>query len=107
MRNQYEPDKWVVLKINDAYFVFGIWPKNYWRRNSGITEIEDDGDYLLFHGRSGSTYRCHKERYGTSLFGEHILADVQRKAESDDVFFEILSETDALNLSLENQHPRQ
>jgi hypothetical protein len=32
--------------------------------NSGITKVEEKDDCFLFHGSSGSIYRCHKEMYG-------------------------------------------
>jgi hypothetical protein len=32
--------------------------------NSGITKVEEKDDCFLFHGSTGSIYRCHKEMYG-------------------------------------------
>ncbi len=70
---EYVPDNWVVLKMkhNDkvGYKVLAGWSGGYldgdsWRMNSGITEIEDDGDWWLIRGHSGSVYRCGKSRYG-------------------------------------------
>jgi hypothetical protein len=70
---EYIPDNWVVLKITQGntvgYKVLAGWSGGYldsdaWRMNSGITEVEDDGDWLLFSGHSGSVYRCGKSRYG-------------------------------------------
>ena len=68
----YEPDSWVIIKIDNPeyekiyYKVLGGWSGGYldgdsWRMNSGITKIERDGDYYLFHGISGSTYKCHEK----------------------------------------------
>ena len=75
----HTPDRWVLLRIvKDAdvqFKVLGSWSGSYlyggsWRLNSGIVKVEDDGDYILFHGASGSTYKCHKESYGlTSITG--------------------------------------
>ena len=69
----YQPDNWVILKItinpkDIHYRVLGGWSGGYldgdsWRLNSGITKVEDDGDYLLFHGYSGSVYKCYKGSY--------------------------------------------
>jgi hypothetical protein len=65
------PDNWVILKIETQnetietyYKVLGGWSGGYldgdsWRMNSGIVSHERDGDYWLFHGHSGSVYRCH------------------------------------------------
>ena len=67
-------DKWMVLKIPSDppfYKVFATWGGGYltgdsWRLNSGIKRVEEDGEHLLFHGNSGSVYRCHKEMYGVA-----------------------------------------
>lgn len=68
--SEYTPDNWVVLKIKNEgetlYKVLAGWSGGYlygdsWRMNSGVTEVTEDGDYLLFHGYSGSVYRCHKD----------------------------------------------
>lgn len=66
--NEYRPDGWVIIEVSTKdggkeYFVFGSWSGGYldgdsWRLNSGISKVEKDGDYFLFHGFSGSTYRC-------------------------------------------------
>ena len=74
--NTYTPDRWVVLKIGTMYKVLAGWSGgyldgDYWRLNSGITKVEQEGDYWLFHGNSGSIYKCHKGGDGfTSLSGQ-------------------------------------
>lgn len=75
--SDYIPDNWVVLKISvpgqhTVYKVLAGWSGGYldgdsWRMNSGVTEVTEDGDYLLFHGYSGSVYRCHKKSYGLRM----------------------------------------
>jgi hypothetical protein len=73
----YQPDKWLLLKINGQHphsRVFGSWAGGYldgdsWRLNSGITSVEEDGDYYIFNGHTGSKYRCHKEMYGATVYG--------------------------------------
>lgn len=68
----YNPDFWCVIKINSHsphYRVFASYAGGYtqgtsWRMNSGITDVEEDGDYYLFYGSSGSVYKCHKRAYG-------------------------------------------
>ena len=75
---EYTPDNWVVLKIKQGkldsgfYKVLAGWSGGYlsgdsWRMNSGVTEVTEDGDYLLFHGYTGSVYRCHKGSYGLRM----------------------------------------
>lgn len=74
--SQYNPDKWLLIKIGGTdphYRVFGSWSGSYvngdsWRMNSGITRVEEDGDYYKFFGSSGSCYRCHKEMYGATAY---------------------------------------
>jgi len=67
-----KPDQWCIIRIFDSvYKVFGSWSGGYldgdsWKLNSGIDRIEEDGDYWLFYGYSGSCYRCHKKTYGIS-----------------------------------------
>jgi hypothetical protein len=81
----YHPDNWVILKIETQpetnetqdetiYKVLGGWSGGYldgdsWRMNSGIVSHERDGDYWLFHGHSGSVYRCHAD---TNLIRKNI-----------------------------------
>lgn len=80
LMNEYIPDNWVVLKILQAkpiYKVLAGWSGGYtqgdsWRINSGIAIVEVDGDCFLFRGFSGSTYRCHKSRYGLRMNNVHI-----------------------------------
>jgi len=76
--SEYKPDNWVVLKIkagkldSGLFKVLGGWSGGYldgdsWRMNSGVSEVTEDGDYYLFHGFSGSVYRCHKQAYGLRM----------------------------------------
>lgn len=68
----YEPNNWVVIKINGKdphYRVLAGWSGGYlegssWRMNSGITKVEEDDDAYYFSGSSGSKYRCGKQSYG-------------------------------------------
>ena len=85
----YNPDRWVVIKNPHCYKVFATWSGGYthgssWKLNSGITHCEQDGDYLVFHGYSGSTYRCHKDLYGITGGWHHLM---------DTPGFEIVPET--------------
>lgn len=89
----YTPDKWVVLKIrNDSEILFKVlagWSGGYtygdsWRINSGIVKVVDDGDYVLFHGESGSVYKCHKDSYGLSMATAGIYNQM-KQIYSDDI----------------------
>lgn len=71
--NEYRPDRWVMLKFESeeetVHKILAGWSGSYlegqsWQLNSGVVKIEEDGDHYLFHGSSGSIYRCHKEGYG-------------------------------------------
>ena len=87
--NVYTPDKWcIVRKINDPdyYYVFGSWP-DHWRINSGIVETREEENAYVFVGHSGSEFHCHKEAYGTTVFGAATLCsygDVLTMIEEDD-----------------------
>lgn len=77
----YHPDKWLLVKINGTdphYRVFGSWYGGYvdgdsYRMNSGITGVTEAGEFYLFKGASGSMYSCHKEMYGTHMYGMSVL----------------------------------
>jgi hypothetical protein len=102
--SNYTPDRWVVIKIirteDIVYKVFACWYGGYtggdsWKVNSGITGVvEEDGCYI-FSGSSGSTYTCHRERYGTNLYGQGVLSNIIEQASSHGVTIEIMHEDTA------------
>ncbi len=66
---QYTPDAWVIVKVTNKdevfYRVFAGWYGGYagtdsWKLNSGITRVEDEGNYYKFFGETGSCYNCGK-----------------------------------------------
>lgn len=74
--------KWTIVKIggdNPHYRLFVSWPGGYldgdsWIMNSGIIKVEEDGEWYLFCGVSGSVYRCHKNGYGVaSSYNNSVL----------------------------------
>ena len=72
------PHRWIILKFGDTYKVLGSWSGGYadgdsWQLNSGIERVEEDGDFWLFHGFSGSVYQCRKTGYGTTGYSSMIL----------------------------------
>lgn len=86
--SEYTPDAWVILKITTEsetlYKVLAGWHggylnSDYWKLNSGITNIIDKDKYYEIHGYSGSVYLCYKsmERL-TSLTGS-VLSSFQKQ----------------------------
>ncbi len=99
---EYTPDKWVMLKFvserhTTVYKVLAGWYGSYttgdsWKLNSGVTKIEEDGDWYLFHGYSGSVYRCHKKSYGLSVYTASILESFYKDLEGQPVKLECMNE---------------
>lgn len=88
--SEYNPDCWVMLKFTHGetpvYKVLASWYGGYargdtWQLNSGVVRVEEDGQCYVFHGASGSVYRCHKSTYGMSMFTRGILANFQADIE--------------------------
>ena len=86
----YQPDNWVVLKINinhedkPLYKVLAGWSGGYlsdssWRMNSGITEMKEDEEYYYFYGYSGSCYQCHKETQFLKMNNAYIYEQLKEK----------------------------
>ena len=92
--NEYTPDGWMIFSVKGKkgthYRLLGTWSGGYldgdtWRINSGIERYEVVGDYYLFHGGSGSIYRCHKNGYG--VCGAYNSGIVDQLAKREDVEF--------------------
>jgi hypothetical protein len=85
--SEYCPDNWVVIKIYGSpihYKVLAGWSGGYlsgssWKLNSGVTKVEESGDYYLFHGSSGSVYKCHKEAYCLRNNNAYVWNALQEK----------------------------
>lgn len=80
------PHKWLIIKVNELYKVFAVWSGGYldsdsWRCSSVIERVEEEDDHFLFHCKSGSTYKCNKNYYGTSVFGSSVLSRVSDNLE--------------------------
>lgn len=85
----HTPDNWVLIKISPNgetpfYKVLAGWSGGYlsgdsWRMNSGITTVEEEGDYYLFSGESGSIYKCHKEYETLRMNNAHIYQQLKSK----------------------------
>lgn len=105
--SEYTPDNWVVLKINykdeTLHKVLGGWSGGYttgdsWRMNSGVSEVTEDGDYLLFHGYSGSVYRCHKGSYGLRMNNAGVYNSLKENEGFEDQITLMDEDTDFLKL---------
>ena len=89
--SEYIPDCWVMVSIArkgtaPIYKILASWYGGYakgdsWKLNSGITKIEEDGQTYLFHGASGSVYRCHKDLYRMSGYTRGVCASFQKQAD--------------------------
>ena len=89
--SDYRPDKWVVIKITSKEYppvhkVFACWYGGYagsdsWKLNSGITKAALEGNVYSFEGSSGSVYYCHKDTYGTNMYGGSVLGNMVDKAD--------------------------
>ena len=102
------PDKWAIMKVlvsngTVLYKVLagrrgGFLDGDSWRINSGIVDIHDAGDELVFHGYSGSTYVCHKSAYGATPLSNSVFQNLRTQAEAEGVQLELLDEQVALSL---------
>jgi len=91
--NAYTPDYWTIVKITTPqdkliYKVFATWRGSYtmneaWRMNSGITNVEIEGNYIKFYGTSGSVYKLvNKEsEYRTTAYTQSILNHMKQQLE--------------------------
>jgi len=100
--SDYRPDKWVVVKISSdkhpsIYKVFACWfggwaGSDSWKLNSGITKATLEGFVYSFEGSSGSVYECHKDTYGTNMYGAGVLQNMISNASRNAITIEILPE---------------
>jgi hypothetical protein len=100
--SDYTPDRWVVVKISRSnvdtiYKVFACWYGGYagsdsWKLNSGITKATLMKDFYFFEGSSGSVYECHKNSYGTNMYGHGVLNGMIERSKEHGVTIEILPE---------------
>jgi len=88
--SMYDPDVWAVIRFTGAdvpdgelYKILAGWhggfaDSDHWKINSGITQIEQQGDWYLIGGYSGSVYRCHKNAERTNGLTQSIFDQYQR-----------------------------
>jgi hypothetical protein len=94
----YIPDTWVFLKISSdtgeyptTNKVLGGWYGGYtsgdsWKMNSGITRVQDMGDYYEVHGHSGSIYNCYKQCEKLSGYTAQVLESFQIQFDTQATF---------------------
>lgn len=100
----YTSDNWVIIKFDGDtphYRVLVGWSGGYlagdsWRMNSGIVRAEEVGEHYLFHGSSGSCYKCHKGSYGLRNNNGYVWD--QLKALHEDKVKVMPENTDWLNM---------
>lgn len=97
--SDYTPDRWMVLRIHTPreilYKVFASWSGGYaggdsWKLNSGIVRATFADPYWEFDGSSGSVYRCHQDTYGTNGYGQAVLNNLLRQAESQGIPIDVM-----------------
>lgn len=109
--SDYYPDKWLMVKLTNKdnkshYRIFACWYGGFagsdsWKLNSGVTKITEDARSYYFEGSSGSVYMCNKLAYGTSGYGQGVLANMIKKSK-DSVLMEIFpEETNFMELNYE------
>jgi len=103
---KYTPECWIMVKIVDGddfvYKILAGWYGSYlsgqsWQLNSGIVSVEEDGDFLNFHGSSGSVYACHKTVYRTNMETRNILEHFKKIARDEGGSCIELDEAEALS----------
>lgn len=111
MRHIYTPDRWVIiqcynpeLRTEDQRFdcVVGGWTggyldSDYWRRSTPIMRRKDDGDYIVFTGESGSSYRCHKQQHGVTGLMAAVLDQMSTNFKAVGGSVTLLPQQDALD----------
>lgn len=96
---EYQPDRWVMLKISDdtttIYKVLASWYGGFagsdsWKLNSGVTHVAVDEGAYLFHGSSGSVYRCDPASYGMSGYTSGVFNQLKTRASEQGAGVEML-----------------
>ena len=86
--SSFQPDKWVVIEVDGVRKVLAAWVGGYlgsddWRLSSGITKIEEEGDFFMIRNHSGSLYKCHKSQEGMTYLSSAIYRDFRKTAEDN------------------------
>ena len=84
--SEYTPDRWTMLEITGlgskpirkifAGWYGGFTQGDSWKLNSGVTAVRIDAEgHYEFDGQSGSTYFCHANTHGMSVYMYSVLTD--------------------------------
>lgn len=99
MMNEYMPDRWVMLRFDSdegqVYKILAGWSGSYlegqsWKLNSGVVKIEEDDQCYLFHGYTGSVYRCRKTAYGMNMIMSEKFNQWNRQKNSGEFLMDLL-----------------
>ena len=94
-------DNWVIVKITRpegvVYKLLRGWSGGYldgdsWHMNSGIVRAEVEDDYILFHGQSGSVYKCYKNAQRLSTVTAGIYNTLINQAKQKGITVEMVDE---------------
>ena len=103
MDNTYNPDKWALANFTfekenaEEIKVVATWYGGYldgdsWRFSSGVTKIEEDENFYLFHNNSGSIYKCHKKAEGMGSYTAMIFRNYEKSHKAKVITVEELKE---------------
>lgn len=95
------PDDWKILKITlksgeTNYFIAAGWAGGYtqgrsWKISSGVDGIvHKTEDYVDFHNKSGSVYRCYFDREGLDWYTTSIIKSYKTEHERVGDIFELI-----------------
>jgi hypothetical protein len=94
-------DNWVIVKLTSpegvVHKLLRGWSGGYldgdsWHMNSGIVRAEVEGDYIFFHGESGSVYKCHKDAQRLSNSTAGIYNTLVEQGKQKGVVVEMVDE---------------
>jgi hypothetical protein len=110
----YYPDRWEVVSVvseSDTYYRVlssgygGFGGSNSWKLSSGISSIVDLGFYYEFLCESGSTYVCHKESVGTSMYTLNVFTSMQLEASERGIALSLVDSISDTGLPIEVKPP--
>ena len=94
MNNVYTPDCWVVVRFRSPQYgvvnkILAGWGGGYtqgtsWKLNSGITKVEDKGEYYLVTGPTESVYQLYKASQRLSVNIAYVYEAFVEKLKNSD-----------------------
>jgi hypothetical protein len=97
----------IPYKGSFVYKIFACWYGGFakgdsWKLNSGVTSVTQEEFVYSFMGFSGSVYECHKDLYGTNMYGWSVLDGMIEDAKKNGIEIEVLpQETNFMELEYE------